>query len=48
MLPGQINWVARKTRPDMLYECRQLASCFKNANVADILKAFNQSLQKYS
>ena len=38
-LIGQLNWIATQTRPDLLFECCDLASSFKNATVANIIQA---------
>ncbi|XP_066911985.1 uncharacterized protein [Clytia hemisphaerica] len=45
MLVGQMNWAATQTRPDILFDCCELASKMKNATVADILDA-NKVLKK--
>ena len=45
MLIGQMNWAATQTRPDVLFDCCELASKIKNATVADILAA-NKVLKK--
>ena len=39
MLIGQMNWAATQTRPDILFECCELASKIKNATVAEVLDA---------
>ena len=45
MFACQINWVATQARPDLLLDSCELASSFKNATVADIIKA-NKLLKK--
>lgn len=44
-LIGQMNWAATQTRPDVLFECCELASKIKNATVSDMLVA-NKVLKK--
>ena len=45
VLIGQMNWIATQTRPDILFDCCELASNIKNAKIEDILKA-NKVLKK--
>jgi len=44
-LIGQMNWAATQTRPDVLFDCCDLASKIKNATVSDMLDA-NKVLKK--
>ena len=44
-LIGQMNWVATQTRPDVLFDCSELASKLKDATVADMFNA-NKVLKK--
>lgn len=44
-LVGQCNWAVQGTRPDMAFEMVDLSTRFKNATVADLLKA-NRSVTK--
>ena len=41
---GQMNWVATLPRPDVLFDCCELASNLKNATVTDMAAA-NKILQ---
>ena len=45
ILVGQVKWVTTQTRADLLFDCCELASSFKNATVTDIIKA-NKLLKK--
>ena len=45
VLIGQMNWIATQTRPDLLFDCCDLASSLKSATVDDINKA-NKVLKK--
>ena len=45
VLIGQMNWIATQTRPNLLFDCCDLASSLKSANVDDINKA-NKVLKK--
>lgn len=42
---GQMNWVATLPRPDVLFDCCELASNLKNATVVDMIAA-NKILKK--
>ena len=45
ILIGQLNWLATQTRPDLLFDCCQLASNLKEATVEDLCRA-NKVLKK--
>ena len=38
-LIGQLSWVGTQTRPDILFECSELASSLKDAKVEHLVKA---------
>ena len=42
---GQLSWVGTQTRPDILFECSELASSLKSASVEHLLRA-NKVLKK--